>query len=183
MQNNNGFTLIELLITIVILTIIAMIATPSFQNLIEKNKLDSKAREVSFLLSDARAQASTLRQNITIKFQQGVNSPTTLYWTPNSDTIKFLDETDDVDFSDVIYTPVGMPKQRTKLINNPICVSKQDAENPCKLDPGNNPLQVHVIVPLKFALCNSKIGQSRIVKVSLNGSIEKIESGVCKNDQ
>ncbi len=71
MQKNNGFTLIELIVTIAVMAIIATIAAPSFGNLIEKRKLDAETRELSFVLSEARAQATTLRLNITFKFQHG----------------------------------------------------------------------------------------------------------------
>lgn len=173
MQNNRGFTLIELMVTIAVLAIIAMIAAPSFSNLIAEKRLESDTRDLALILGDARGQAAALRKNIVIKFQVGVNTSTVYYWVPKYSNIQ-LDATDqDVSFADVTYTPVGVPRQR-----------EVDKPNPTydKTKPTNsttNPVTIKVIVPLKFKLCNSKNGKSRMLDISLNGTIQQIEKGEC----
>ena len=51
MKKNKGFTLIELMVTIAVLAIVAMMAAPSFGDLIAKRKLDAETRGLSFVLS------------------------------------------------------------------------------------------------------------------------------------
>lgn len=162
MQKNNGFTLIELIVTIAVMAIIAMMAAPSFGDLIEKRKLDAETRELSFVLSEARAQATTLRSNVTLKFQHGQNTSILKYWAPKSENIILDNTANDVDFSDVVFTPIGQPLQRTKTI----------------IDPADSSTKV-VRIPLKFSLCNPEIKQSRTISVSMNGTVTSIESGQC----
>lgn len=80
MRKSQGFTLIELMVTIAVLAIVAMMAAPSFGDLIAKRHLDTSIRELSLVLSDARAQATTLRKNVTVKFESGTNTAEVQYW-------------------------------------------------------------------------------------------------------
>lgn len=57
----SGFTLFELIVTIAIIAIIAVMAAPSFASMYSKQKLESSAREIAIKISEARAQAVTLR--------------------------------------------------------------------------------------------------------------------------
>ncbi|WP_443612216.1 pilus assembly FimT family protein [Acinetobacter pseudolwoffii] len=177
MQKNKGFTLIELMVTIAVLAIMATIAAPSFGDLIAKRHLDTSIRELSLVLSDARAQATTLRKNVTVKFESGTNTAEILYWIPKYDDVDLNSNANDVDFSDVAYNSVGIPRQRTKTIDN----ENYDKDQTTDLTtiPPTNPPTVEVLLPLKFELCNSKIKQSRTITLSMNGTVEKIELGVC----
>jgi len=56
---SNGFTLIELIVTIAIISILAGIAVPSFQNTIRKNRIDTEAQRIFIALNRARNNALT----------------------------------------------------------------------------------------------------------------------------
>ena len=52
-----GFTLIELMVTLAVLAIITMLATPSLANALENQKLKQAAIDVKIALQQARSQA------------------------------------------------------------------------------------------------------------------------------
>mgnify|MGYP004464937643 CR=1 FL=1 len=57
--NNKGFTLIELLITIVILVMLTVLATPNVIKLVEKNNRDNYNSTIDSVISSAKIYAST----------------------------------------------------------------------------------------------------------------------------
>ena len=175
MHIQKGFTLIELMVSIAIFVVIAMIAAPQFGDLIEQRKLDHSARELSYVLTDARAKATTTRKKVTIKFASGVNSATTLYWVPKHPTIVLDATANDVDFSDVVISPIGQVQQRKKTIPNPDYIAPPEGST----NPAENPAQLIVLLPLKFTLCNTKLQRSKTVELSVNGTVSNIASGGC----
>lgn len=58
---SRGFTLVELAVTVAVLAIIAMVAVPSFTNLVRGNRLVSSANEMVAMLQTARAAAISNR--------------------------------------------------------------------------------------------------------------------------
>ncbi len=85
MTHKNGFTLIELLITISIITILSIIAFPSFSNLINERKLASSFKELSMTLTNARSEAVTLKQNVDVQLNSSdSNTLNILNWNPIS---------------------------------------------------------------------------------------------------
>src|SRR3546814_1392401 len=74
-----GFTLVELMVTLAVLTIIAVIATPSFANLIRGNRLASSANEMVALLQTARSAAISNRASSAVcPSSDGVNCAASL---------------------------------------------------------------------------------------------------------
>ncbi|MFW1799740.1 Tfp pilus assembly protein FimT/FimU [Acinetobacter nematophilus] len=77
MRNNRGFTLIELMVTIAVLAIMAMIAAPSFQSLIQTNELKTGTDQVLFILNDAKNNARLTRQTSVLKLNSSASVPST----------------------------------------------------------------------------------------------------------
>lgn len=66
MRTNRGFTLIELMVTIAVLAIIAMMAAPSFGDLVVRQKLNGNARDFITTLNQAKSQAALLRTTVAV---------------------------------------------------------------------------------------------------------------------
>jgi type IV fimbrial biogenesis protein FimT len=63
-KRSRGFTLIELMITLVVLTVLVLLAVPSFRDYIEKARVRGAADQVTDLL--ARARASAVKSNLPV---------------------------------------------------------------------------------------------------------------------
>lgn len=66
-HRNSGFTLIELMIVVILLVIVATMAVPGFQGLIESNRLQSTTNDVLGILNYARSEA--VRRGEPVKVQ------------------------------------------------------------------------------------------------------------------
>ena len=81
-KKNQGFTLIELMVTVAIMAIIAMMAVPSFGDILEKRRYEQNARELLLILSQAKSQAILSRGNVNANLaSNSANTPTMLNWT------------------------------------------------------------------------------------------------------
>lgn len=63
-----GFTLIELLVTLMIATIIAIMAVPAFTGFLARQQLASEVNEMISVLSFARSEAIKQRSDISVNF-------------------------------------------------------------------------------------------------------------------
>src|SRR5690606_1239446 len=183
MQKNKGFTLIELMVTIGVLAIIASIAVPSFGNLVAKQRLNTTAKDFALMIGEARGQAISLKKNITIKLECPKNNITNLPECPENSEITFYWETNTPDIEltsekeDVIFSGMGLAKQRTIEIPNPSYDPSQNED--LTTTPPTNPQKIQKILPLEFVFCNKKIKENRTVFVSNVGTVDAIQSGVC----
>ncbi|MFV5444113.1 MULTISPECIES: pilus assembly FimT family protein [Acinetobacter] len=76
-----GFTLVELMVTIIVMTIIAMMAAPSMSNLLESKRLDENQRDLINTLSESKSQAILGRQDVTINLNSTAsNTSTSFNW-------------------------------------------------------------------------------------------------------
>jgi type IV fimbrial biogenesis protein FimT len=66
MSSQKGFTLIELMISLGILAILATMAVPSFQGVIEKNRVTSQANALLSAVQTARSEA--VRRGVAVGF-------------------------------------------------------------------------------------------------------------------
>lgn len=179
MGNSRGFTLIELMVTIAVLVVIAVVAVPTMQNMIARQQLNTTAKELAYVFSQARGQAAALRKNVTVKFSLNT-APTntilnavTYYWLPKYDNIIITSITDDV-----VFLPTGlvtMAGRTQEDVPNPAF----DASKP--IDLITNPKTIKKPVPLVFTVCSSKLNESKAISISKTGVIEKIEdkTGAC----
>ncbi len=77
MKRSQGVTLVELMVTVAVLAIIAMIAVPSFQNLIIQNRVTSITNDFVAALQLARSEAIRRGHSVTVcKSSDGTNCVT-----------------------------------------------------------------------------------------------------------
>lgn len=70
-KNHLGFTLIELLITIAVISIIAAMAVPSFQEQIARMKMKDDLHKVEMCFKESQTTALTYRVPVTVRLNNG----------------------------------------------------------------------------------------------------------------
>ena len=75
MGKSQGFTLIELMVTIAVLAIIAMMAAPSFIQMVRSNQLRSDTRDFVDLLSETRSEAIFKQSDRVVALDSSVATP------------------------------------------------------------------------------------------------------------
>ena len=184
-KKNQGFTLIELMVTVAVMAIIAMMAAPSFGDLVARKQLDTTARDFALIFGETRGQAISLRKPITLKLTcpteiDSITAETKVICPANTATsFSWISPHDDIELTsdaiDVIFSGLGTAKQRTKMIDNP----NYDDDPNLLPDPVGNPEKIEEIVPLTFTICNADLGESRTILVSKIGTVDSITSGTC----
>ncbi|MDP5189129.1 GspH/FimT family pseudopilin [Rheinheimera baltica] len=71
-NNSSGFTLVELMVTIAVLSIVMLVAVPSFNSLVQGNKLTGQVNQFVAALNLAKAEA--VKRNQTILFCHSVDA-------------------------------------------------------------------------------------------------------------
>ncbi|MBT0888095.1 MULTISPECIES: GspH/FimT family pseudopilin [Acinetobacter] len=90
MKRSQGFTLVELMVTIAVLAIIAMMAAPSFGNMLLKQNLNRSTQDLVSTLNAARSTAVLERREVTVdlsKTDQTADTAETRYWLPKGEAV------------------------------------------------------------------------------------------------
>lgn len=80
---HRGFTVIELLVTVAVMVILAVMAVPSFSNMLAAQRLNDSAHELITVLSNARSQAVITQQSTQVLLSSGSSTSTLFYWQPS----------------------------------------------------------------------------------------------------
>ncbi|WP_281645138.1 GspH/FimT family pseudopilin [Parendozoicomonas sp. Alg238-R29] len=65
-KTNNGFTLVELMVIVAIISILATVAVPGFNDFIQRNSVASEANRLISILRYARSEAVQLQRDIRV---------------------------------------------------------------------------------------------------------------------
>lgn len=162
MRTNRGFTLIELMVTIAVLAIIAMMAAPSFGDMMTEQNLNKSTRDLTASLNEARSQAVTKRANAGV------------YLAPEN--MKYED----------VFNNKLTPVQRELVANKQLFI--WIPEGKAKLKSGLATTITFDIAGVvsgasadtKFEICGKTGGlKSKVISISRMGTIQQIIEGTC----
>ena len=161
-RKEQGFTLIELMVTMAVMAIIAMMAAPSFSNMILSQNLNKSTQNLILTLNDVRSKAALERRNIRVdllineKQNLPINTDMVVHWKPSGDAI----------------LSSSAPTSLIFEFNGGVCIP--DSGDPVKclrpIDPNSD----------VFEICNKSGGtKSKIVSISRMGTIQQTTEGTC----
>ena len=152
MQNKHkGFTLIELMVTIAVMAIIAMMAAPSFGDMLQRQNLNKSTRELVATLNQARAKAALERRNITVELLSAdVDTEDTLNWMPVGKSSLKSGQA-----MEIVFMPTG-------LVRDPVA-------------------DQIITTDTSFEICDASSDPkySKMVTISKMGTIQQIVDGDC----
>ncbi|MCD9522147.1 prepilin-type N-terminal cleavage/methylation domain-containing protein [Photobacterium carnosum] len=96
-DSQRGFTLLELVFTVVIMGIVIAMAAPSFNGLIESNKIKRLATEIEWLLVQAKSEAVMSRKNVYVNTPLVMGTRINSNWCVFSSTNIDKKSCDDID--------------------------------------------------------------------------------------
>lgn len=110
LNRQRGFSLIELIVVVVMLSIIASVATPSFQSMIRKVKLEGGQGDVVKMLKEAKRIARSESTTVSVTLDNQASAPSRVILASNSGVGKTEDISAGVTFESeqtVVFTAMG----------------------------------------------------------------------------
>ena len=151
-----GFTLIELVITLLVLTVLAVIGAPNFVTMLNKQNLNKSSHELVSILTQARSTAVLERREVTVflglmkaESVQDAMTAKHLYWVPESSS--FLKSGQ----SAITFMPTGLVKEQS----------------------GHQLVENHLALEICDKTKNTE--QSKTILISKIGKVQQILDGHC----
>ena len=134
-RRNSGFTLIELMIVVALIAIIATVAVPSFQGLVESNRQKSTTNSVLGILNFARSEAVRRGEPVEVRAVSGsLQNGLEVVYTEGDGTENILRTTDPMPGSVTLSLDSGdMPVFRGDGMKN----RDNHAKSQLSICPGN----------------------------------------------
>ncbi len=153
MQNKQkGFTLIELMVTIAVLAIIAMMAAPSFGDMLQRQNLNKSVQDLAGVITEARAQSVLTRSDVTVNFAL------------DSSNLNGTDEANVKNKKLYIWAASGQSKLKTAT--SPLVFEMTGRVKDATSD-------------VSIEVCNQKGDKSKIFSISKMGTIQQTTEGTC----
>lgn len=182
MQKNNGFTLIELMVTIAVMAIIAMMAAPSFGDILNRKRLDANTKELILVLSQARSQAVLLKTNTVVQLNGSTTAtPTNFFWVSKNVDITLEGVPQGYNSPpNIVFSPQGtmLPRSFVKMKE----VTNEDGKKEWVADQilVNNKAENQIEnYPRIITICSQKLKKSKVITFSVVGAFESMEEGSC----
>lgn len=183
MQNKQkGFTLIELMVTIAVLAIIAMMAAPSFGNMLNKKRLEANTKELILVLSQAHSQAVLLRANTVVQLNGATTAtPTNFFWVSNNTDIKLkgIPQGHSAPPS-IVFSSQGMMLPRDFVKMKEVTNQNGDKEWVADQIIVNGTVKDQIeSYPRTIVICSEKLHRSKTITYSIIGTFESVTEGSC----
>lgn len=182
MRKNHGFTLIELMVTIAVLAIITMMAAPSFDEMLNRKRLEANTKELMLVLNQARSQAILLRTNTVVQLNGSTTAtPINFFWVSNNADIKLENVPQGHNSPpNIVFNSQGMmlPRSFVKMKE----VTNQDGKKEWVADQisVNGSLKDQIEnYPRTITICSQKLKKSRVIAFSVVGTFESMDEGSC----
>jgi type IV fimbrial biogenesis protein FimT len=182
MYKNKGFTLIELMVVIAVMAIIAMMAAPSFGNMLNRKKLEANTNELMLVLNQARSQAVLLRTNIVVQLNGTTTAtPTNFFWIPNSPDIKLQGIPQGYSaLPEIIFSSQGTMLPRSFIKMKQVTNGSGEKEWVADQVLINGALKDQIQdYPRTITICSEKLKTAKIITYSVVGSLESVQEGSC----
>lgn len=181
LNNQYGFTLVELMVTLVVAAILAMLAAPSFTDLIRNNRLTTQTNYFVTALSTARSEAVKRNQRVVLckRNAAGTQCDNAVSWQSGWLVFEDANADGDIDAGDSIIRVF-------EALRNGYTLVPATAVNWVAYDSGGMGLDANGGFPTNtFGLCaadalsGADANRSRSVAISASGGASVMKGATC----